>query len=629
MSDFPTGCFFGADELEIPSVAEQDKRRRRHRSPASSGRRKKRRTANESDQEDSDNDDQNPTNPTTGTHDNVVCCAIYCDKNILGFCTYDDDRSKLLVSSTEIDTNNLSQPKYQSHIKRALTLYVENTNPNFIVLSSQVDSFIHDVCLSLFSENKNAGAFVPEQQVAITSSSDFNVIKSVRTVIEFCGHHTSTGAASNASLCACGGLMQYLIKHQVLIPPGQGSAKPEQPPLKFSITTTADHVLIDHMSLSALGVFAVDRHPNQYGSQRSKEGFSLSALLCKYCRTSAAKKLVRKWLRRPTNDRATLNYRYVSETDKSQFVFPLSRTCTNSKYTTTNFSPVPYFLLPRFIFSLPQCVFHSGTNTITNLSPVPFFCSLRFIFSSQDTIDVFLSTFAQRDIVDHMLSEIKSIKMITASIKRLKHYSMASMELHNVRDWKQIWSFCRQAKNLRAFANTILNKSTGRQQQHQFSNSSFHRIASIPKGIDHVLNTIEHTLDFRLSVDYDRVYPRRNLNSNLDQFRQIQDGLGGFLEQVAEDVIQHDIHLPSTADFYQTQQTLREQGESEGAEMIHVSILEEIDFDITVCYKPQIGYTTVIENVRESQILFCKHYLNGLKFVSAGGQHESLVVCAC
>ena len=145
-SEFPTGCFFGADELEIP--LEQDKRRRR-RPPASSGRRKKRRTANNSDQEDSDNDD--PTNPTTGTHDNVVCCAIYSDKNILGFCTYDDDRSKLLVSSTEIDTNNLSQPKYQSHIKRALTLYVQHINPSFIVLSSQVDSFIHDVCLSLFS----------------------------------------------------------------------------------------------------------------------------------------------------------------------------------------------------------------------------------------------------------------------------------------------------------------------------------------------------------------------------------------------------------------------------------------------------------------------------------------------
>ena len=336
-SEFPTGCFFGADELEIPP--EQDKRRRR-RPPASSGRRKKRRTANNSDQEDSDNDD--PTNPTTGTHDNVVCCAIYSDKNILGFCTYDDDRSKLLVSSTEIDTNNLSQPKYQSHIKRALTLYVQHINPSFIVLSSQVDSFIHDVCLSLFSENKHAGAFVPEQQVAITSSSDFNVIKSVRTVIEFCGHHTSTGAASNASLCACGGLMQYLIKHQVLIPPGQGSAKPEQPPLKFSITTTADHVLIDHMSLSALGVFAVDRHPNQYGSQRSKEGFSLSALLCKYCRTSAAKKLVRKWLRRPTNDRATLNYRYVSEQTSrnlsNEFVFTLvpGEISTRTNPTTTN-----------------------------------------------------------------------------------------------------------------------------------------------------------------------------------------------------------------------------------------------------------------------------------------------------
>jgi hypothetical protein len=129
-----------------------------------------------------------------------------------------------------------------------------------------------------------------------------------------------------------------------------------------------------------LGVFAVDRHPNQYGSQRSKEGFSLSALLCKYCRTSAAKKLVRKWLRRPTNDRATLNYRYVSETDKSQFVFPLSRTCTNSKYTTTNFSPVPYFLLPIYFFVAAICfsLWYQYNNqsfscSLFLLSPIYFF----------------------------------------------------------------------------------------------------------------------------------------------------------------------------------------------------------------------------------------------------------------
>ena len=37
-----------------------------------------------------------------------------------------------------------------------------------------------------------------------------------------------------------------------------------------------------------------------------------------------------------------------------------------------------------------------------------------------------------------------------------------------------------------------------------------------------MIHLIEHMIDFRLSADYDRAYPRRLIDNNLDQFRQIQ-----------------------------------------------------------------------------------------------------------
>ena len=535
-SSFPKGCFFTAAD-ELP---DQPKKKRQSTQTKGGSKRRRRTQAQpsspsgdqefESDQDDEyDHDDNNNNNNNNNDDDdddkqqqhigtNVVCCSIHYDKSVLGMASYDDAASTLRVCWTEIEKTS---PSRDAKLTRAISLYIEEIGPSFIVLSSQSERFIHDACrLSMDAKGgHDLNAFVPEDEVAVTSNNEFNVIKANRTILEFCGQGRNNQAA-NAALRACGGLIQYLIKHQVLIPPTNGA----EPPLRFEITTTADHVLIDHMSLSALGIFAVDRHPNVQGSQRSKEGFSLSALLCSYCRTSAAKKLMRQWLRRPTNDRATLHYRY-------------------------------------------------------------------------DTIDTFLSTAAHRELVNHMLAEIKSIKMIHASLRRLRKYTIASMDLHQLRDWKQIWEFCRQSTNLRGFATTILNKA--RTQGH--TNNSFHRVAGIPDGVDAVLSVIERTLDFRLSQDHDRAFPRRGLDANLDNWRQIEDGLGSFLEEVAGDVAEFDIHYPSPEDLLN--------------QNINSDILQHIDFEVSVAYKPQIGYTTVICNVRESQVEFVKTQLDGLLYV--------------
>jgi DNA mismatch repair ATPase MutS len=337
--NFDVGCFVSANELPDENENENKRRhqtdvgnrQRKHRvnqenqenrenqenqENQQNGRHSKRRRRNHqngdingdindpflSDNDDADDGEDNDEVNGNG-NGNVVCCSIHYEKSVLGMASYDDEASLLRVSWMDIDTTS---PTRDVTLARTIALYVEEIRPSFIVLSSKVEQFIHDTCCTLQSEKQDPNAFVPEDFVAVTSANNFNVVRSNRTLVEFCGAHHSHIMASNASLCACGGLIQYLIQHQVLIPPANGA----EPPLRIKISRTADNVLIDQMSLFALDIFSIDVHPNIQGSQRSKEGFSLSALLCSYCRTSSAKKMIRRWLRRPTNDRATLHYRY-------------------------------------------------------------------------------------------------------------------------------------------------------------------------------------------------------------------------------------------------------------------------------------------------------------------------------
>ena len=169
MEEFPLGCFIGAEELLSEKIGCHD-----DSSGLSSSKRRRTSKIRNSKSKNYQNDNDNDNDEIDGgSNESVVCGAIYYDHNHLGFSTFDDDASTVSVSFEEIPKD---KPKFTSHIKRAIILYVENVKPCFIVLSSSVDSFIHDICVSLYPSTKAVDSIVPEESIAVSSQQNFNVV---------------------------------------------------------------------------------------------------------------------------------------------------------------------------------------------------------------------------------------------------------------------------------------------------------------------------------------------------------------------------------------------------------------------------------------------------------------------
>jgi DNA mismatch repair protein MSH5 len=67
---------------------------------------------------------------------------------------------------------------------------------------------------------------------------------------------------------------------------------------------------IDMNSMQALGIFALEDHPNRHSTDR-KDGFSIFQLMNK-TRSAVGKKLLRSWFIRPLQDLDTISARHNS-----------------------------------------------------------------------------------------------------------------------------------------------------------------------------------------------------------------------------------------------------------------------------------------------------------------------------
>ena len=110
--------------------------------------------------------------------------------------------------------------------------------------------------------------------------------------------NTLMNLSAEQQTCATGALLSILIREQHVIPQSNNDSEYGIHLSFLGETSLSGYLMVDPISLEALGIFSEDTHPSSMGIGRAKEGLSVFGVMNR-CVSPPGRRMLRLWFARP------------------------------------------------------------------------------------------------------------------------------------------------------------------------------------------------------------------------------------------------------------------------------------------------------------------------------------------